>query len=124
TWRLDGSAIRFPKIGNLRTVVHRPLEGKPKTCTLRREGDQWFASILCEVEVAEPVPRHEPVIALDRGITHFLADSDGKLTPNPRFYERTMARLARRSEEHTSELQSRENLVCRLLLEKKKTSYK
>src|SRR5690606_39594153 len=28
----------------------------------------------------------------------------------------------RRSEEHTSELQSRENLVCRLLLEKKKNS--
>src|SRR5690606_4264300 len=27
----------------------------------------------------------------------------------------------KRSEEHTSELQSRENLVCRLLLEKKKT---
>src|SRR5690606_41650320 len=27
-----------------------------------------------------------------------------------------------RSEEHTSELQSRENLVCRLLLEKKKIS--
>src|SRR5690606_41428991 len=29
-------------------------------------------------------------------------------------------RVAERSEEHTSELQSRENLVCRLLLEKKK----
>src|SRR5436309_10913584 len=28
--------------------------------------------------------------------------------------------MRRRSEEHTSELQSRENLVCRLLLEKKK----
>src|SRR5690606_41598684 len=28
--------------------------------------------------------------------------------------------LTARSEEHTSELQSRENLVCRLLLEKKK----
>src|SRR5215475_6466806 len=28
----------------------------------------------------------------------------------------------RRSEEHTSELQSRENLVCRLLLEKKKNA--
>src|SRR5690606_41748028 len=28
--------------------------------------------------------------------------------------------LSLRSEEHTSELQSRENLVCRLLLEKKK----
>src|SRR5690606_42067334 len=30
------------------------------------------------------------------------------------------SRASRRSEEHTSELQSRENLVCRLLLEKKK----
>src|SRR5690606_41503422 len=29
-------------------------------------------------------------------------------------------RVTPRSEEHTSELQSRENLVCRLLLEKKK----
>src|SRR5690606_40159298 len=29
-------------------------------------------------------------------------------------------RVSTRSEEHTSELQSRENLVCRLLLEKKK----
>src|SRR5690606_39972610 len=28
-----------------------------------------------------------------------------------------------RSEEHTSELQSRENLVCRLLLEKKKINF-
>src|SRR5436309_13685694 len=31
---------------------------------------------------------------------------------------------APRSEEHTSELQSRENLVCRLLLEKKKRDKK
>src|SRR5438067_9663091 len=31
-------------------------------------------------------------------------------------------RSGRRSEEHTSELQSRFDLVCRLLLEKKKTS--
>src|SRR2546430_10459661 len=30
-------------------------------------------------------------------------------------------RIADRSEEHTSELQSQSNLVCRLLLEKKKT---
>src|SRR5690606_41681423 len=36
----------------------------------------------------------------------------------PEFIE--MARSPVRSEEHTSELQSRENIVCRLLLEKKK----
>src|SRR5207302_7373473 len=33
-------------------------------------------------------------------------------------------RRTSRSEEHTSELQSRENLVCRLLLEKKKKQQK
>src|SRR5260370_24184395 len=39
---------------------------------------------------------------------------------------RTLLRLvlaSKRSEEHTSELQSHLNLVCRLLLEKKKTQY-
>src|SRR5690606_39913012 len=36
-------------------------------------------------------------------------------------YEKRMSDTITRSEEHTSELQSRENLVCRLLLEKKKT---
>src|SRR5690606_40347946 len=34
----------------------------------------------------------------------------------------TGTKVRKRSEEHTSELQSRENLVCRLLLEKKKQS--
>src|SRR2546430_17689291 len=34
---------------------------------------------------------------------------------------REMERKEMRSEEHTSELQSQSNLVCRLLLEKKKT---
>src|SRR5690625_6935509 len=32
--------------------------------------------------------------------------------------------VSRRSEEHTSELQSRGHLVCRLLLEKKKETYR
>src|SRR5256885_15402700 len=36
--------------------------------------------------------------------------------------EVTLSALEQRSEEHTSELQSPCNLVCRLLLEKKKTS--
>src|SRR5207342_3975037 len=37
---------------------------------------------------------------------------------------RARGRCCGRSEEHTSELQSRENLVCRLLLEKKKKKNK
>src|SRR3712207_8071546 len=35
-------------------------------------------------------------------------------------FQRPIAEGAKRSEEHTSELQSRQYLVCRLLLEKKK----
>src|SRR5690606_40876538 len=42
--------------------------------------------------------------------------------PASRSYSRSGSRA--RSEEHTSELQSRENLVCRLLLEKKKKKKK
>src|SRR3712207_6916747 len=47
-------------------------------------------------------------------------------TPHRRMLRRRVGSPARvagvRSEEHTSELQSRQYLVCRLLLEKKKTN--
>src|SRR2546430_13137694 len=52
----------------------------------------------------------------------YLAEALSKGLPDeeilPALYERTLARKPR-SEEHTSELQSQSNLVCRLLLEKK-----
>src|SRR5437660_2914402 len=41
-------------------------------------------------------------------------------TPRPDGTRRSIAGVRPRSEEHTSELQSRGHLVCRLLLEKKK----
>jgi putative transposase len=93
-FRLSGTTIRFPKLGNLRTVIHRPLEGKPRTCTIKRDGDQWFASIMCEIEI-NPTPRTEPVVAIDRGVTNLLADSDGRIVPNPKHLERASRRLAR-----------------------------
>src|SRR5207302_5930718 len=40
--------------------------------------------------------------------------------PDLEHHVNAVTEVALRSEEHTSELQSRENLVCRLLLEKKK----
>src|SRR2546422_6006748 len=46
-----------------------------------------------------------------------IRTSAGKLIPRSVEYSR---RASSRSEEHTSELQSRLHLVCRLLLEKKK----
>src|SRR3989442_15232301 len=49
----------------------------------------------------------------------------GEVLSRRRRYDRTSPRRGKcRSEEHTSELQSRPHLVCRLLLEKKKTKKK
>src|SRR3712207_8271914 len=44
----------------------------------------------------------------------------GRLRTGDRLDQRRLAGAVVRSEEHTSELQSRQYLVCRLLLEKKK----
>src|SRR5690606_39683280 len=50
-----------------------------------------------------------------------LRDTAGTVVATARFsQDNGGVRIEIRSEEHTSELQSRENLVCRLLLEKKK----
>jgi putative transposase len=94
-WRLDGSTLRFPKLGNVRAVTHRPLEGKPKTCTLKRDGDQWFISIMCEVDMLEPVQRTEPIVAIDRGVINIVGDSDGGLVPAPKFHKCLLDRIIR-----------------------------
>src|SRR2546427_7193182 len=53
-----------------------------------------------------------PSHSVNRPSGRLAANSQGQLATD---------RIAARSEEHTSELQSQSNLVCRLLLEKKKT---
>src|SRR5262249_57187464 len=58
-----------------------------------------------------------PYTTLFRSMSRVRSRSRGWRRAPPR---RSTARRARRSEEHTSELQSLTNLVCRLLLEKKK----
>src|SRR5256886_16435025 len=65
--------------------------------------------ILCPARRGAGARRGRPVGAVVRG-------RDAR--PLPRDDRRS--RLRERSEEHTSELQSQSNLVCRLLLEKKK----
>src|SRR3712207_7066730 len=63
---------------------------------------------------------HRAVAERDRVDRRQVELATGRLTKvAPRHLERLGARVDR-SEEHTSELQSRQYLVCRLLLEKKK----
>src|SRR3712207_8739979 len=53
------------------------------------------------------------------GLTRTQIDPHSHYIAGPDYYD-CGSSLAHRSEEHTSELQSRQYLVCRLLLEKKK----
>ena len=92
---LRDKGLKFPKLGLIPIRLHRPLEGRPKSCTIKKDGNQWFACVQCEIEIPEPIKRTEPVVGLDRGITHFLATSDGRLVDNPKHLEKSLARLAR-----------------------------
>jgi putative transposase len=94
-FRIDGSTLRFPKLGNIPIVLHRPLVGKPKTCTLKRDrcGD-WFVTIICEIEVVVRA-RTEPVVGIDRGVANLVADSKGNVVPNPFFAEKMAPRMRR-----------------------------
>src|SRR5437868_11633066 len=71
------------------------------------------------VLLEHPVPQFEPIPGLEKVIIiHARVDSMTSLTLSS-VSGRRMTRT--RSEEHTSELQSRFDLVCRLLLEHKNT---
>src|SRR5437868_13771345 len=66
-------------------------------------------------------------LPISRSISFSMCSAAGKKSPQARTHrvqnrlvDRITSRSQRRSEEHTSELQSRFDLVCRLLLEKKK----
>src|SRR5258707_10379831 len=97
--------LRLPTIGRLWSDFAQ-----------RSDKEGWQASqllgVLFEHELAERakrrLERHRVESQLDP--TKTLATFDFSIVPM----------VSKRSEEHTSELQSRQYLVCRLLLEKKK----
>ncbi len=95
-WRIEGRRLVFPKIGPLRLVAHRELAGRPISCALKRDGDQWFAIIMCELE-GQPVARLPGAVGIDRGVAALVADSDGKTIGGPRFAERSARKVARLS---------------------------
>jgi putative transposase len=94
-FRVEGATVVFPKLGAIEAVVHRPLQGRAKTCAIVRDGDAWFACIACEVEMPDPLPSTKPAVAIDRGVVNLIADSEGGKVPNPRPFETIRHRLAR-----------------------------
>src|SRR3712207_7360365 len=63
--------------------------------------------------------RSQTCLRLPKPLLPSAAERDASGVPDP-FFARGIDVAFLRSEEHTSELQSRQYLVCRLLLEKKK----
>ncbi|MBA2704787.1 MAG: IS200/IS605 family element transposase accessory protein TnpB [Blastocatellia bacterium] len=82
----DGRLV-LSKIGSLRVCTDRPLEGQPKTCSIIRRADGWYATIVCEVEPVALEPTGETV-GIDLGIETFATLSTGEQVANPKHYRR------------------------------------
>src|SRR5690606_40520572 len=84
---------------------------------------------ICVVRLAILAHRAPEILELEVLESLELLVGHARPVPLEHFVERGVRLPVRedlagnRSEEHTSELQSRENLVCRLLLEKKKLAW-
>lgn len=85
--------VRLQGVGHVKVHQHRPVIGKVKTVSVKREGAKWFVVLTAEQEQPEPLPRTGSVIGIDLGIANYLAGSNGNFVPNPRHGRRNAARL-------------------------------
>jgi putative transposase len=93
--RLDGDRLILSKVGAVHVVLHRPVEGTPKTVTLTRaRTGKWYACFSCEAET-NPLPATDAVVGVDVGLSSFATLSTGDEIENPRFYRRDEADLKR-----------------------------
>src|SRR5688500_2122628 len=91
------------------------IHGQVVLCPGINDGEVLRKTIF---DLAAEHPRITSVAIVPLGLTRY--NTDARLTAvTPEFCRAVIDQVAARSEEHTSELQSPCNLVCRLLLEKK-----
>jgi putative transposase len=92
---LDGGVLSLSKVGRIPIRLHRPLHGTPKTVTISREADGWYACISCGDVAAEPLPLTGKETGVDVGLRVFLVTSDGEPIDNPRYYRKAEKHLAK-----------------------------
>jgi len=70
--------VQLPKLKKVRFTKTREIEGRIKYATISREGDKWFISFTCEIDL-EIIPQEKDffIVAIDRGVTISLQLSDG-----------------------------------------------
>jgi putative transposase len=89
------SRVYLSKIGSIKVMLHRQIQGTIKTATIKYEAGQWYAVFSCEIEQPEPLPETNSEVGIDLGVTHFAALSDGTFIESPRYYRKAQKRLER-----------------------------
>ena len=89
----DGK-LKLAKIWDVKIKLHRSLQGKVKTCTIRRIGGKWFACFTAEIETVV-LSATNKYVGIDVGLESFATFSDGTKINNPRFFRRDEQDLAR-----------------------------
>jgi len=97
-WKFDGTSLSLSKIVKIPVRLHRPLEGKIKTVTIKREVDEWYATFSCEVDEPEKLPVSSEDVGIDLGVTHLATLSTGEMIEHPRFYRRAHKTLEKRQQ--------------------------
>jgi putative transposase len=104
----SGQRLILSKIGVIKIVQHRPLEGAPKTATIRRTTTgKWFATISCEWK-PKPLPATGKGVGIDVGLKTFATLSTGESIANPRFFRREKKALAKAQRRHQVALDAHE----------------
>lgn len=86
--------VRLQGVGHVRVHQHRPVQGRVKTISVKREGTGWYAVLACDNVPAEELPPTGAIVGIDMGVTHFLTTSDGEHVANPRFLQAMAEELA------------------------------
>jgi putative transposase len=90
---LDGGILSLSKIGRVVIRWHRPLRGTPKTVTISKEADGWYACISCADVPTEPLPLTGRETGIDVGLKVFLVTADGSSVENPRHHRKAEREL-------------------------------
>jgi putative transposase len=92
---LDGGMLSLSKIGRIPMRLHRPLAGIPKTVTISREADGWYACISCADVPTIPLPASGQETGIDVGLKVLLITADGEPVDNTRHYRKAEQQLTR-----------------------------
>jgi putative transposase len=84
-FRLAGDRLHLSKIGSCRIHLSRLIEGKIKTCTIKREVDGWYVIFAVEENQCRYFPKTGDRVGIDVGIENFATLSTGEAIRNPEF---------------------------------------